>query len=204
LAAPVFGQEQSWADLKIRFVLEGKPPRPQPVAMVAAQCLAAAPHDESLRVKRKNGGIADVVFFLWTPPAGKLPSIHPDYELTRKDPITIDNKDCQFVPRVAIKRTTQDLVLTNSDPFGHNMKADFFNNAGFNLAVPGGNGKVNIPAAKQLDKPETLPVPIGCNIHQHMRGNLFIRQDPYAAVSDGDGNVLIKNVPVGKWTFAVA
>lgn len=200
--ASALAQDQ-WADLRIRFVLEGKAPKPQPIAMVNDQCLAAAPHDESLRVSRQNNGIADVVVFIWTPPKGKLPPIHPDYEKSEHDPVTIDNKDCQFVPRVAIKRTTQDLVLANSDAFGHNCKADFFNCTSFNQQVPGGTMVLLDDQKAGLNKAEVLPMPVVCNIHRHMRGNLFIREDPYAAVSDADGNVVLKSVPVGKWTIGV-
>jgi len=56
---------------------------------------------------------------------------------------------------------------------------------------------------KTLDKPEAAPSPVSCSIHPWMSAKIIIRDDPYAAVSDKDGNLTIANLPVGKWTFTV-
>jgi hypothetical protein len=50
-------------------------------------------------------------------------------------------------------------------------------------------------------EPENLPSPVSCSIHPWMRGWLLIKDHPYMGVSDADGKVVIKNLPVGKWTF---
>ena len=36
-----------------------------------------------------------------------------------------------------------------------------------------------------------------------MSAVIVIRDDPYAAVSDKQGTITMKNVPAGKWTFCI-
>ena len=41
------------------------------------------------------------------------------------------------------------------------------------------------------------------SIHPEIKGYLFIHSHPYAAASDREGKVTLKNVPVGEWTFVL-
>ena len=196
----VASQAQDWGNLKARFVLEGKAPVPAKAA-ITKDIEICGKHkivDETLVVNPANNGIANVVVFLSVKPGGTKPTIHPEYAKTEKADVILDNHNCRFEPHIVIMRTTQKLVIGNKDPMGHNTKADFFTNTSFNDLIPAG-GKV----VKTLDKPEAAPSPLSCSIHPWMGAKLIIREDPYAAVSDKDGKLEIKNLPTGKWTFTV-
>lgn len=194
LASAARGQE--WGDLEGTFLFKGTPPTP---AKISADkdpeyCGKHNLVDESIVVNKDNKGLANVVVYLLAKPA----KIHPDYDKDAKAEIKLDNENCRFSPHVQGIRVGQTLVLGNKDPIGHNTKADFFNNNPFNDLIPAG-GSVK----KTFTKLETTPSALSCSIHPWMNAHLLIREDPYFAISDKDGNFSIKNLPAGEHTFVV-
>ena len=199
IALPAFAQAQQWGDLEGTFVFKGTAPAPKKLEVTKdpEYCGKHNLVDESLVVNKENGGIANVVVYLFSP--AKV-AVHPDYEKAAKTEVKVDNENCRFNPRVQVLRTGQPLVIGNKDPVGHNTKADFFNaqNSPFNDLIPtGGSVKKTYTGA------EAAPVEMSCNIHPWMKGYLVVRDDPYAAVSDKDGKFAIKNIPAGDHTFIV-
>ena len=71
--------------------------------------------NESVQIG-SDQGLANVVVFVRT---GKLP-VNDEYKKTASDKVTLDNKDCHFVPHVVGVRVGQTLELKNSDPVAHN------------------------------------------------------------------------------------
>ena len=193
-------QAQTWGDLTATFIYDGKAPAPKPTDVNKDQqfCGKHGLVDEDLVVNAKNNGIANVVVYLM-PAAGAKVSVHPDYAKTANDEVKIENKNCRYSPHVTVMRTTQQLVVGNPDPIGHNSKGDFFANSAFNVLIPAG-GETKIPKFVAAEKNMS---PLSCSIHNWMNGYLLIKDDPYAAVSDADGKLTIKNLPTGKWTFVV-
>jgi hypothetical protein len=191
-----------WGDVKLTFVYDGKPAAAATIPGAAAFCAAKPPVDETWVVNPKGGGVRDVVVYLLADKSEKLP-IHPDFDKAKGTAVRIDNENCRFEPRVAIKYTNQDLILGNKDGFGHNVKADFFGNLSFNLLIPA-KDKITRGADKdKLNIPEAGACPLSCGIHPFMKGYLFIQAHPYSGVSDADGNLTIKNAPEGEWTFVM-
>ena len=45
-------------------------------------------------------------------------------------------------------------------------------------------------------------VPLLCNVHPEMSGYIIVAPTPYFAVTDKEGNFVIKNVPAGTYTLA--
>jgi hypothetical protein len=45
-------------------------------------------------------------------------------------------------------------------------------------------------------------VKLGCNIHDWMRGTIFVLPTPYFAKTDGSGKAQLKLPPGGPWTLA--
>jgi len=158
------------------------------VAKVTPECSAHKIVDEAV-VVGKDGSLANVVVYLRT----KKPDISPDYEKTAKDEVVLDNKECRFNPHVSVLRTSQTLLVKNSDKFGHNTKLDPLQNAPSNVLLPAGQ-----ESKATLAMEESLPVKVGCNIHPWMGGWVLVRSDPYAAVSADDGKFTIKALPAGK------
>lgn len=182
---------EGWGDLTGSFVLVGTPPEPMKLNINkdVEVCAKHAPVDESVVVS-EDGALANVVVFV----RSKVDKVHPDYEATAEDRVVVDNLHCRFEPHVSVLRTSQTLVLKNSDPMiGHNTKADPFANQAFNVLIPAGE-----EVEQQLPKEERLPVPVGCNIHPWMSGYVVVRDNPYATVSAADGSFTIKNLPSGE------
>jgi len=111
--------------------------------------------------------------------------------------VTIDNHHCGFEPHVVVVTPGQDLIIKNSDEFGHNSKVTPFDNDPINPIIPaGGRYKHKFASA------ESAPTPIECNIHPWMKGYLVVRKDLYAGVSDENGVMTLENLPAGELEFS--
>ncbi len=186
-----------WGSLKGRFVLDGKAPEPAQINADKDQAVCAK---HKLFVEKivvdKDGGLANALVYL----RDKNPTISPAYDASAKDVVVLDNKDCHFHPHVVLLRTTQTLDIKNSDPIGHNTKADFINNPSFNNLIPADNDMkmVDKDGKPIITKDEGLPMPFSCSIHTWMAGVILIRSNPYMAASISDGSFEIKDLPAGK------
>lgn len=194
--------QAQWGDLKITFKLDGAAPKPEKLMITKDNAVCAAPGkpalvDESL-VVGKDGGVQNVFVYL-VPKAGTKVNAHPSYEETAKDKVTLDNKNCRFEPHALAVRTGQTLILKNSDPTGHNSNLAFTANTPQNPLIAA-NGEIPIKPA-DLSKPEKRVTQVSCSIHPWMNAWILVQDHPYMAVSDENGVVEIKNLPVGKHTF---
>lgn len=199
LSIASIGFAQDWGTLKAKFILEGNAPTADKLN-INKDIEVCSKHklvDETYKIDAKTGAIQNVVIFLSPKPGSPKPKIHPDYEKATED-VVLDNHNCHFVPHIVILRTGQKLVIKNSDPVGHNTKADFFNNTSFNDLIPAGG---SIP--KTFTKAESAFMPASCSIHPWMSARILVREDPYAAASNEKGELSIENIPAGKWTFTV-
>lgn len=177
-----------WATLRGVFKFAGTAPTPGKIR-VDKDVEVCGKHellDERLIVG-PAGGLEGAVIFLRT---SKLP-IHPGYESSAAEPVVVDNKNCRFEPHIQVLRTTQTLVLKNSDPVGHNSNV---NGANFSVNV---SIAANESSKQQVSKEEQQPMKIGCSIHPWMGGWIVVRQDPYAAVSNVSGEFVLANLPAG-------
>jgi hypothetical protein len=188
---------QDWGDLDGTFLFKGTPPTPNKITPTKDPefCGKHPLVEETLVVNKDNKGIANVCIYLVDT---NKPKIHPDYDKSAKEKVTVDNENCRFSPHVSGIRVGQPLVVGNKDPIAHNTKADPLSNNPFNDLIPAG-GSIE----KSFAKPEGTPIPLSCSIHPWMNGYLLIREDPYFAVSDQDGKFSIKNLPTGEHTFIV-
>lgn len=185
-----------WGDLKVTFVYDGTAPAATPINVNKDPqfCGQFGLVDEQLVVNKENGGIANVIAYLYT--RGDKPAVHPDYAATANAKVELDNTKCRSEPHVVLLQTTQTLVLKNTDAVGHNTNYSTFTNPPQNILIPSG-GQVE----QTLSQPERLPAKVACNIHPWMTSWLVVQDNPYSGVSNKDGELVIKNLPVGKWTF---
>ena len=189
-----------WGTLSGQFVYDGKAPAAQP-ATVNKDVAVCGKHklpNEDLVVNPENGGIANVVLYLYVARGKKAPTPHPDYAKTATEEVVLDNLNCRFEPHVVTLRTTQTLWVKNSDSVGHNTKVDALKNIPINPILPA-SGDIK----QKFPKEERLPVLVSCSIHPWMNARVVIRESPYMAVTDKDGKFEIKNLPVGEHTFQV-
>ncbi|MDA1052018.1 MAG: methylamine utilization protein [Planctomycetota bacterium] len=199
LAVSLFSSALSaaeWGDLKLTFVYDGAVPAPQPISVTKDPqfCGKFDLVDEELVVNKENKGIANIVAYMYTR-GDSAPPIHPDYAAQAEAKFSLDNNSCRFEPHVVLLTTTQTLVLKNSDGVGHNTNYAGFRNPAFNDVIPpGGTLEKKLTVGGERAK-------VSCGIHPWMSAYVVVHDTPYGAVSDQNGELLIKNVPVGTWTF---
>jgi hypothetical protein len=188
-----------YGDITATFVLDGTAPAPKKLdTSKEPMCVAGGKelYDEKLTVNKENSGVKDVVVYLFLKPGEKAPEAHPDQKKQAETPVELDNTGCRFVPRIALIMTNQQLVVKNTDKFGHNTNLALIDNPAQNPNLPAG-GKVEFKFAKA----EKVPIPVACNIHPWMGGYVVVKDHPFMAVSDENGKLTIKNVPTGSRTF---
>jgi hypothetical protein len=183
-----------WGDLMGKFVYDGK--RPEPPKINVNKDVETFGKlglvDESLLVD-SAGGIANVVIYVRT----KGVKVNPEVEEATPPTVTYDNKGGKFVPRVAtIWFKKQQLVLSNSDPVGHNSNLQPLNDDAINPLLAAGQ---KVPF--KFNRQQNVPVPVGCNIHPWMRGYILPRDNPYMAVTEPDGTFKIEKLPAGELEF---
>lgn len=201
LAAPlllaVCPPNASAGDLKIRFEYGGESKEP---AMVEVNkdvefCGIHNVKNERLLVNPSNKGVKDVVVYVYT---GRGGSKLDDVPTSDKNHV-LANNECRFDPHIVIAQTGDTLEITNPDPIGHNANLNFFKNPAQNFLVPSGGSKT-----VALEEAEPAPIPVDCNIHPWMRAYVVVLDHPYAAKSDENGDLIIKDLPEGKeLTFRV-
>ena len=109
-------------------------------------------------------------------------------------PAVLDQKDCQYVPRVVGARVGQTLQVRNDDPTEHNVHASSMAGNDFNTTQP----IKSMPFDFKLKGGEILRV--RCDNHTWMTAFVAIFDHPYFSVSGTDGAFTIQNVPAGKQT----
>jgi len=198
LLVAVTCQAEEWGDLTATFVYDGPPPAPvkATVNKDVEYCGKFNVVDESLTVNPKNGGVANLLCFLYVGRGGEKPPVHPDFAKSATDEIKLDNDKCRFHPYFTVLRTTQTLLVGNSDTVAHNTNITALDNPPQNILIPAsGELKMTFPAE------ERFPMQVVCNIHPWMHGKVVVKEHPYVAVTNSDGKLTIKNLPVGTWTF---
>ncbi len=145
--------------------------------------------NERLLVHPENKGIKNALVYVYTGRGGsELTGIEP-----RGATVTLANENCRFEPHIALSQVGDTLRVTNPDEVGHNANLSFFNNKAENLMIPAGK-----EALIELKMDEPAPIPVDCNIHPWMKGYVLVLTHPFAGISDENGDLTIKGLPVGE------
>jgi plastocyanin len=114
-----------------------------------------------------------------------------------KEPVTIDQKGCVYVPHVAGARVGQSITFVNSDPLLHNVHGtpDTAKPWNFGMSVQGSRRSVTV------DKPDVM-VDVRCDVHPWMHAYVGVLDHPYFAVTPADGRFALADVPPGDYTVA--
>jgi plastocyanin len=190
----------AWGHLSGTITVDGevKPPAEEAVGDHAdkAVCLVDGkiPVDDNIIVNPDNKGLQNVYVLMYEKKK-KPEAYHPSYEEAKSKPVVLDNINCRFVPHAVFVRTGQKLTLKNSDPVGHNCHITTFNNE-HNPTLP-----ANSEAEVTFDAEDTRLGSVTCDLHKWMDGAIFIRDNPYVAITDADGKFTIENLPEGDWEF---
>ena len=137
-------------------------------------------------ISSQNQGIKNVIVALNNVP---LPQ---DYSPQSVD-FTLDNRDCQFRPHVAVLTTESSIEAVNSDPIFHSVHLYGFTN--LNQALGAHQSKV----IETVKRPGYVIVK--CDVHGWMQAFLRVDNHPFHAVSGEDGTFRIENIPAGSYVL---
>jgi predicted small lipoprotein YifL len=195
---PVLVEPQGWATLTGTFKVIGTPPAEEPLKPTSDLGVCSpggkAPVAGTVQVGG-DGGLANVLVFLTTtaPADAGDKWEHPDYATDKEASVShpFDQKNCLFLSRIFPMRSTQTIMVKNSDSVGHNANIQPKSGAKpENLLIPGGQSLPYKPGGFT-----DAPFPVACSIHPWMKAWMISRPNPYFAVSDSSGAFKIANLP---------
>jgi plastocyanin len=179
LAAP------AWAGtIRGAVRLAGGAPEHKKVVMTVDQSVCGKEKDAEDLMVSADKGIRNVVVSLQSPPA--------DAKARVPAPVQMDQKQCEFVPRVVLIPAGGTVEFLNGDRLLHNLRSQTKDNASFNRTQPKGR---TIPIA--FKAPEFIR--IDCDLHPWMRAWVVVTEHPFYAVTGEHGEFVLDDVPPGNY-----
>ena len=167
------------------IVFHGAVPAPG-LRRTTADCARLAGPPPPQLVLSSAGGVKDAFVYVQS---GLPPGVYP----VPSEPVTLDQKGCEYAPRVLGVRADQPIVLANSDPILHNVHAP-----GFNVPLPNAGVRVT----RKISKPQVMAV-VTCDVHPWMRAFAGVMAHPFFAVTGADGSFALQGLPAGSYTVGV-
>jgi len=109
-----------------------------------------------------------------------------------------DQKHMTFVPHVLVVLKGSTVDFLNSDPVGHNV---YWDNIGGNKKLHFNLGTWPQGQTKSYTFNDLGAAPLLCNVHPEMSGYIVVVPTPYFAVTNKEGEYVIKDVPAGSYTL---
>ncbi len=189
-SATAVNPQPSGGSVSGKVTYEGTPAKPKVIDMAkepsCAKQHATPPTTESV-VTGPNNSLENVVIYI---SAGV-----PD-DSAPSQPARFTQRCCQYVPHLLAFQVNQTLEIVNDDQTSHNIHPLPRINREWNKSQPAGSP----PASEKYDKPEFILVK--CNIHPWMRGYFAVLKNSHYAVTAGDGEFKLPNLPPGKYTVS--
>ncbi len=167
---------------RVRFAGEPVKGEPIPVRKNIDVCGDAKPFQALL--VGPSRGVKNTVVYLEGVERGKKPA---DLEL--------DNARCLFVPHVSAVMAGAKVRIKNTDPILHNTHGFHDKTTVFNVALPNQDQVIDI--TQRIKKVGVIDVQ--CDAHTHMRAWIVVRDNPYFAVTDDQGQFRIADIPAGRY-----
>jgi len=107
----------------------------------------------------------------------------------------LDNRGCEFLPRVQVARPLAALEVRNSDPVLHSAHAYLEDGkTAFHVALP------HFRDRTRTQLPQAGLLRIECDVgHTWMRAYILISSSPFSAVTGGEGTFEIRGIPPGRY-----
>lgn len=169
--------------------LQGTAPAPKKLDITKDQevCGATQHMDESL-VVGSGGGVKNAVVAITNITKGKaMPA----------EGATLDQKGCQYQPRVTLVPANAPVKILNDDGILHNIHSFSKKNPPVNRAQP----KFKKEIEEKWAQPET--VELRCDVHAWMSGWLIVQDNPYYVITDDSGAFKLTDVPPGEYEIKV-
>lgn len=110
------------------------------------------------------------------------------------EPVTLNQKGCQYSPRVFVLHPAQTLKIQNPDGIMHNVHGMPAVNTPFNRAMPKTLTEIEV----QLPKVED-PFEIKCDLHRWMHAYCAVLDHPFYSVTTKDGVFEIGGLEAGEY-----
>ncbi len=176
--------------LRGRVLYRGTPPARETLSVPGGCNPGGKPEVLSNDILVSDGKVANVLVSITR---GLEPR---DFGTPPKAHAVLDQKECQYEPRLLAVRVGQPVDFLNSDPIFHNVKSLSKENENFNVAMPLKNDKMT----KVFQKPEIF-IESKCSVHPWMSASIAVLDHPYFQVTGASGEFSISNVPVGTYTL---
>ena len=197
--------EKGYGDISGQIIFDGDIPKRVLIIVEGANvknadiCAANDLLSDELLVDPKTKGVANVFVYIYHKKANGM-KIHPDLQNSKKKQIVFDQKGCRFIPHVMVVRTDQTVIIKSADNCAHNTHTTTIFNDEFNSIITA-NDRVGVKLP--LTVPESLPMPVKCDLHPWMKAHWLIINHPYATVTDKEGRFTIEKLPVGEFEFRI-
>ncbi len=112
--------------------------------------------------------------------------------------VTIDQKGCEYEPRILLFPAGARVAIENNDGILHNTNVTAEKNPSFTVAQP----KFRRVVERRIDEPE-MPMRVRCDVHAWMAAWWIAQEHPYYAVTTADGSFTLTDVPPGTHTLEV-
>jgi plastocyanin len=114
------------------------------------------------------------------------------------EPVVLDQQQCRYVPRVVGVQVGQQVIIKNSDPLLHNVRAEGAINEPFDVGTP----VQGVEIARTFVTREVM-VPFKCNVHAWMNAYVGVLEHPYFSVTDQSGRFSLPPLPAGTYTIEI-
>jgi len=169
---------------------EGKVPTMKEIKM-DADPICAGKHSEPVRMELLVLGPGQTMANVFVHVTTGVPK--KDYPVP-KEPVTLEQKGCTYVPHVFGIRAGQTLQMLNEDGTLHNVHAVPKENRVFNMAMP----KTKTSATSVFEKPEPM-FPIKCDVHPWMNAYCAVMSHPFFDTTKTDGKFTIDGLDAGTY-----
>ncbi len=183
------GTKSAHGMLSGRVIFQGSPPQEEWVPVQKHRTFCGKKRPLGRHRVSPSGGVEHVAVLLDAETDG--PSM-PSHETAT---VSLDNRDCEFLPRVQVTRPSALLEVRNTDPILHSAHGYSQNGrTAFHVALPHFRDRTRVTL------PEEGLLRIECDVgHNWMRAYILISSTPLTAVTGPEGTFEIANIPPGRY-----
>lgn len=171
-----------------RVTYRGEPPTPATIKVTKDADVCGTEKTAAELIIGTDKGIKNVV--------ARLLDLRRGKPFSKKRSTTIDQKNCEYSPRILLFPAGTRVAIENNDGILHNTNVVAEKNPSFTVAQP----KFRRVVERRIDEPE-MPMRVRCDVHSWMASWWIAQEHPYYAVTKADGTFALSDIPPGNYTL---